>query len=94
MPRRAAISSLIVLGAALTLSACVTARMHERSAINAVGQRCGFALGEVFQDEEEKKLLFVIRQDISPAQRTCVAKWARRNGLKPVIVDNLEFKAS
>lgn len=94
MPRRTDISSILIIGAALALSGCVTARMHERSAINAVGQRCGFALGEVFQDEEEKKLLFVIRQDISAAQRTCVAKWARRNGLRPVIVDNLEFKAS
>ena len=79
---------------ALVLSGCVTARMHEVAEINSVGQRCGFALGEVFQDEEEKNLLFVLRQDISPAQRNCVVKWARRNGLRPVIVDNLQFEAS
>lgn len=85
---------LLVSEIALALSACVTARMHEQVELNAVGQRCGFALGEVFQDEEEKKLLFVIRQGISSTQKACVAKWARRNGLKPVVVDDLEFKAS
>ena len=85
---------LLVLAVALTLSGCVTARMHEQVELNAVGQKCGLALGEMFQDDEEKKLLFVIRPDISRAQRACVAKWARRNGLKPVIVNNIEFKAS
>lgn len=78
----------------LTLSACVTARLHEKSAIDAVGAQCGFALGEVFQDEEEKRLLFVITPRIEPAQRQCVARWARRNGLKPVIVDHIAFPES
>jgi hypothetical protein len=78
----------------LALTACVTARMHEKSTIDAVGATCGFALGEVFQDEEEKRLLFVLSQKIEPAQRRCVTQWARRNGLKPVIVDNIAFPES
>jgi hypothetical protein len=85
---------LFPTAAAVALSGCITARMHEQGELNAVGLRCGFALGEVFQDDEENKLLFVIRQDISATQRACVVQWARRNGLKPVIVDNLQFKAS
>ena len=85
---------MLLIAAALSLSACVTARMHKVGELNAVGQKCGLALGEVFQDEEEKRLLFVMRQDISPEQRHCVARWARRNGLRSVIVDNFEFKAS
>ena len=86
----------IILASALvlTLSACVTPRLHDKQALNAVGARCGFALGEVFQDEEEKKLLFVIRQDVTPEQKACVSKWARRNGLKPVVVDNIAFPES
>jgi hypothetical protein len=31
-----------------------------------------------------------VRQDPSPEQRVCVAKWARRNGLKAVFV-NMKF---
>jgi hypothetical protein len=81
-----------VLAGALTLTACVTPRMHDISEINSVGTRCGLALGEVFQDEEAKKLLFVVRPGVTSAQRACVAQWARRNGLKTVIVDQINFQ--
>ena len=78
--------------ATLALAACVTpARLHEQSELNSIGQRCGLALGELFQDEEQKRLLFMVRVEATPAQKTCVAKWARRNGLKAVFVDNIEF---
>jgi hypothetical protein len=36
----------------------------------------------------------MIRNDPSPEQRICVAKWARRNGLKAVFVDNIQFPES
>ena len=78
--------------ACLTLTACATtARLHEQSELNSIGQRCGLALGELFQDEEQKRLLFMVRVEPNAAQRSCVAKWARRNGLKAVFVDNIEF---
>jgi hypothetical protein len=38
------------------------------------------------QDEEQKKLLLMIRQEATDAQRACVVQWARRNGLKTVFV--------
>ena len=66
------------------LSACATpARMHDEAQLNNVALGCGLALGE--------KLLIMIRQDPSAEQRVCVAKWARRNGLKAVFVDNIQF---
>ena len=40
--------------------------------------------------EEQKKLLITVHQDPNPQQRVCVAKWARRNGLKAVFV-NMQF---
>ena len=71
----------------LFTSACVTpARMHTDAELNDVGRQCGLALGELMQDEAEKRLLLMIRQDPSPEQRVCVAKWARKNGLKAVFV--------
>jgi len=71
----------------LALSACATpARMHTDAQLNEVATGCGLALGELIQDEEQKKLLLMIHQDPSPEQRVCVAKWARRNGLKTVFV--------
>ncbi len=77
----------VVLGA-LALSACVTpARMHDEAQLNRIATGCGLALGELIQDESEKKLLLLIRQDPSPDQRSCVTHWAKRNGLKAVFVD-------
>lgn len=73
------------------LSACATpARMHDEAQLNQIALGCGLALGELIQDESEKKLLLMIRQDPSAEQRLCVAKWARRNGLKAVFV-NMQF---
>jgi hypothetical protein len=75
------------------LSACATpARMHDEAQLNQVALGCGLALGELIQDESEKKLLLAVRSEPSPEQRGCVAKWARRNGLKAVFV-NMNFPA-
>jgi hypothetical protein len=77
--------------AALALSACATpARMHSDEQLNEVALGCGLALGELIQDDSEKRLLLAIRQDPTPRQRVCVAQWARRNGLKTVFV-NMQF---
>jgi hypothetical protein len=77
-----------VLSAVLAVSACATpARMHTEAQLNRVATGCGLALGEIIQDESEKKLLLTIRQDASAEQRVCVTRWAKRNGLKPVFVD-------
>jgi hypothetical protein len=75
----------------LVLSACATpAQMHTDAQLNEVARGCGLALGELMQDESEKRLLLTIHQDPTPEQRACVAKWARKNGLKTVFV-NMSF---
>ena len=86
---------LVILTTALALSACATpARMHTDEQLNQVALGCGLALGELIQDESQKKLLLMIRQEPTAEQRVCVAKWARRNGLKAVFVDNIQFPES
>jgi len=72
------------------LSACVAPVLHTEAQLNDVARGCGLALGELIQDESEKRLLLMIRQEPSAEQRVCVAKWARRNGLKAVFV-NMSF---
>jgi hypothetical protein len=85
------VRNLLPLSALLTLSACVTPRMHTETQLNEVATGCGLALGELIQDDSEKKLLLMIHQDATVEQRVCVAKWARRNGLKAVFVNNIQF---
>ena len=85
---------ILAVAATLALSACATpARMHDEAQLNSIALGCGLALGELIQDESEKKLLLMIRQDPSTEQRLCVAKWARRNGLRTVFV-NMQFPES
>jgi hypothetical protein len=82
---------IILFASILALSACATpARMHTDEQLNVIATGCGLALGELMQDEAEKRLLFLIRQEPTAAQRVCVARWARRNGLKAVFV-NMQF---
>ena len=85
--RRIACAILIALGA----SSCATARLHSVEEINAVGRDCGVALGELFQDESEKRLLFLMRPGASAAERACVIRWARKHHMKTVIVEAINF---
>lgn len=78
----AALLAVVAFG----LTACATAQLHTDAQLNQVGTRCGLALGELIQDESEKKLLLMIRQAPSLQQRACVAQWARANHLKAVFV--------
>jgi len=80
-----------IAAAALALSACATpAMMHTEAQLNDVALGCGLALGELIQDEEQKKLLLTVHQNPTVKQRVCVARWARHNGLKAVFV-NMNF---
>ena len=89
MDKRAGAATVAV---ALALSACATtARMHSEAELDGVASECGLALGQVAQDEEEKRLLFVMGHAPSAPQKVCVRKWARRNGLKPVFIEGVEF---
>ena len=85
-------TSLAVIGA-LALTACVTARMHSEAELNGVTRQCGLALGELFQDESEKRLLFMIRHGATADERSCVLRWARERHLRLVFV-NAERSAS
>jgi hypothetical protein len=66
--------------------------MHSQEQLNDVAVGCGLALGELIQDEAEKKLLIAIRQAPSIEQRACVSRYAKRNGLRPVFV-NMSFES-
>ncbi|MFL6764597.1 MAG: hypothetical protein ACJ8FO_05305 [Sphingomicrobium sp.] len=78
---------------AILLTACATpARMHDEAQLNQVALGCGLALGELIQDESEKRLLLAIRSEPTLQQRACVARWAKKNGLKAVFV-NMQFPA-
>ena len=80
-----------MVAAPLLLAACATARMHSETELNSIATACGLALGQLAQDEEEKRLLFVMQDAPSRPQRACVTQWTRRNHLKAVFIEGVEF---
>jgi hypothetical protein len=88
------VRTAVLIALALSISACATARLHSQAELNGIGQQCGLALGELFQDESEKRLVFLFRPDVTPEQRRCVVQWARKNRMKTVIVEGVSFPQS
>ena len=76
---------------AASLSACATPRMHTQDELNSAGLACGLTYGELIQDEEEKRLLIMFRAQPTPEKRHCVYQWARKNHLKLVVIDGIQF---
>ena len=91
---RARAIGILAAALPLLLAGCVTARLHSEAELAGVGRDCGVALGELFQDQSEKRLLFLFKPGATPGQRACVTRWARRNHLKTVIVDAIDFPES
>lgn len=90
MPKLITTSTISIMVTAL--AACATpARMHSEAELNVAAAKCGLALGELAQDEEEKRLLFVMETSPSAARQKCVSKWARRNGLKAVFIGAVDW---
>ena len=86
MSRRAAIL-LIASCSSLALTACATAQLHTEAQLNQVALQCGLSYGDVVQEAEEKRLLFLYRVAPKPEQRHCVYQWARKNHLNLVVIN-------
>jgi hypothetical protein len=74
------------------LSACATARMHSEAELADVTRLCGLSAGELIQDTEEPKILFLIHPSATPRQRVCAIRWAKRNHLHLAYVEGIELK--
>jgi hypothetical protein len=78
---------VIVLSVQLSLTACATAQLHSEDQLNQVALTCGLSVGDVVQETEEKRLLFLYRVAPKPQQRHCVYQWAHRNHLTLVTIN-------
>ena len=76
------------------LTACATAQMHSEAQLNEVALNCGLSIGEVVQEEEAKRLLFLYRVAPAPAQRHCVYQWAHKNHLNLVVINAINDPAA
>ena len=81
----------ILFALALTLSGCVTARMHSEAELSAAGRACGLSEGELVQETELKKVLFLYRVAPSRAIRSCVFRWADRNHMRLAVIETVNY---
>ena len=75
------------LSLALPLSACATAQLHTEAQLNDIARSCGLSYGEIVQEAEETRLLFLYRVAPKPEQRHCVYQWARKNHMHLVVIN-------
>jgi len=92
MPGRADTCLIFAVSAALlSLSACATPRMHSKQELSAVEVACNLSVGELVQEDELKKVLFLYRVGPTPAERACVHGWAQKNHLHLVYIDAINW---
>jgi len=70
----------------LLLAGCATTpRLYSEQELGSLATSCGYALGEVVQDPEEKKLLLVLTAvPTTRAEQACIYRWARPRRLHVV----------
>ncbi|NNC48035.1 MAG: hypothetical protein HKO13_06350 [Sphingomonas sp.] len=77
------------------MAACVPTQrpvFNTPAQLNSAATNCGLALGELVQEEDAQELLFVIREAPSPQERLCIYKFADRNNLKVVLIDDIAIE--
>jgi hypothetical protein len=82
---------MFTLIVALSLSACATPRMHSKLELSTVEQSCGLSTGELVQEEDLKKVVILFRVSPTPAERSCVYRWARKNHLRLAVIDSVNW---
>ena len=64
---------------------------HSADELASVGRECGLATGELVQEQELKKVLFLYRVGPTRAQRSCVRQWAQKNHLHLAIIEAVNW---
>ena len=82
-------SSILALAAGAALAGCAATapRLHSAEELGAVAHRCGFALGEIVQEAEEPRLLFLFAATATATEVRCVQRWSRRRHLHFVHIE-------
>ena len=81
----------LIATAALSLSGCVTARLHSEAELSAAGRACGLSEGELVQETDLKKVLFLYRVAPSHELRSCVFRWADQNHMRLAVIEAVNW---
>ena len=74
--------------AALALANCATLpKLYSQDEIAAVTRACGLAAGELVQEPDEPRLVFLFRHQPSRSQVSCVKDWSRKRRLTLALIE-------
>jgi hypothetical protein len=62
-------------------------RLYSEDELSMVGRACGLAAGELIQEPEEPRLVFLFKPEPSAAQVSCVRHWSRSRKLTLALID-------
>ncbi len=84
-------SSLLILGLPLALSACVNTRVYSAEQLSAVARDCGVAQGEVVQEPDEPRFLFLYAIGPTGEELACVRRWSRRRNMHLAWIEAVDW---
>ena len=85
------IRACIGLLSVLALAGCVNTRVFTETELAEVSRGCGLAAGEVMQEPDHPRFLFLYAVETSQEQYRCVQRWARRNNMHLAYISGIEF---
>ena len=71
-------------------SGCVNTRVFTETELGEVGRGCGLAAGEVMQEPDHPRYLFLYAI-ADPRQLRCVRRWARRHHMDFAYIEAVDF---
>jgi hypothetical protein len=80
-----------VVGLGLPLSACATTRVYSEQELAVVAQQCGVAPGEVIQEPDYPRLMFLYAVGPTREQLDCVGAWSRQRHMHLSYIEAIDF---
>jgi hypothetical protein len=77
--------------AALTLPACANTRLYSESELSEVARVCELAAGEVIQEPDYPRFLFLYANGPSEEQLSCVRRWSRERRMHLAFIQAIEW---
>lgn len=82
MRRQISFLGACLVGAAASGGCATIPRAYSQQELGRVAQGCGYALGELVQEHDEPRILFVFSlAAASKQEQACVQRWARKRKL-------------
>ena len=75
----------------LAATACATTRLYSETELSEVARTCGVARGEVIQEPDHPRFLFLYANGPSAEQIACVRRWSRQRHMQFAYLQAIEW---